>query len=94
MTDGCYNLAEPIQNRIDKINNLYESGSHIIFYTARGMGRNKNDRKKAEDQFYSLTEGQLKSWGVKYHELFLGKPSADIYIDDKGITDKEFFSDE
>jgi len=24
--------------------------------------------------------------------LFLGKPSGDIYVDDKGIKDEEFFS--
>ena len=94
LTDGNYALAKPLQSRIDKINELYESGSHIVFFTARGMGRNKNDRQKAEEQFYSLTESQLQLWGVKYHSLFLGKPSGDVYIDDKGITDKEFFIDE
>jgi site-specific DNA-adenine methylase len=26
-----------------------------------------------------------------YHELFLGKPSGDYYIDDKGINSDEFF---
>ena len=39
-----------------------------------------------------LTEEQLERWGVKYHQLFLGKPSGDIYIDDKGIKDEDFFN--
>jgi len=26
---------------------------------------------------------QLKKFGIKYHKLFISKPSADIYIDDK-----------
>jgi len=30
-------------------------------------------------------------WGCKYHQLFLGKPSGDFYIDDKGINDTDFF---
>lgn len=94
LTGGNYTLAKPLQDRIDKINKLYESGSHIVFFTARGMGRNNNDKQKAEEQFYSLTESQLQSWGVKYHMLFLGKPAGDIYIDDKAITDKEFFDNE
>lgn len=91
LTDGDYTKARPLQSRINKINDLYDSGAHIVFFTARGMGRNKNDRQKAEEQFYSLTEQQLNMWGVKYHLLFLGKPAGDLYIDDKAILDKEFF---
>ncbi len=30
--------------------------------------------------------------GVNYHELFMGKPAGDLYIDDKGIKDEDFFS--
>ena len=40
------------------------------------------------------TKQQLEKWGVKYHKLFLGKPSGDIYIDDKGIKDEDFFGNE
>ena len=28
----------------------------------------------------------LKSWGALYHDLLLGKPEGDIYIDDKGFN--------
>jgi hypothetical protein len=41
----------------------------------------------------NLTKNQLTSWGVKHHELILGKPFADIYIDDGGKTDRDFFCD-
>ena len=41
--------------------------------------------------WYKLTEEQLNNWGVKFHDLYLTKPHADIYIDDKGISDKDFF---
>jgi hypothetical protein len=27
----------------------------------------------------------MKSWGVMYHKLLMGKPNADIYIDDKNV---------
>jgi hypothetical protein len=40
-----------------------------------------------------LTKQQLKDWGVKYNELIFGKPDADIFVDDKGISDKIFFKD-
>ena len=41
--------------------------------------------------FYNYTVQQLGTWGVKYHSLFLGKPSGDVYVDDKGVKDAEFF---
>ena len=74
------------------LNRLYEEGHVIHFLTARGMGRSDNSQIFAHRLFYKLTENQLKQWGVKYHKLFLGKPSGDIYIDDKGMKDVEFFT--
>ena len=40
---------------------------------------------KAKKQGYKFTKIQLKKWKLKYHELIFGKPSYDIYIDDKSI---------
>jgi len=57
------------------------------------MGRNNNNAALAIEEFYSLTEKQLKEWGAKYDQLILGKPSADVYVDDKGISDGNFFGD-
>ena len=31
------------------------------------------------------TEKQLNDWGVKYHNLIMGKPYADYYIDNKAV---------
>ena len=90
-TTGNYEDAQPFVERIRKINHLYDQGNEIIFYTARGMGRHKNDSSKAHDEFYDFTVKQLDLWNVKYNRVFLGKPSADIYIDDKGINDEDFF---
>ena len=92
-TDGDYEEAKPLSDRIKIINRLYEEGHVIHFLTARGMGRSDNSQIFAHRLFYKLTENQLKQWGVKYHKLFLGKPSGDIYIDDKGMKDVEFFTD-
>tara|TARA_R110000744_G_scaffold241054_3_gene358380 strand:+ start:240 stop:554 length:315 start_codon:yes stop_codon:yes gene_type:complete len=87
-SDGDYEDSKPLWSRIDKINNLYNEGHIIQFLTARGMGRSHN---KNPDLFEDLTQRQLKEWGVSYHELFMGKPAGDIYIDDKGIKDEDFF---
>ena len=82
-TEGEYESAVPFSERISKVNALYEEGSNILIFTARGTVTGINWRP--------LTENQLKLWGVKYHELRLGKPFADIYVDDRAISDGDFF---
>ena len=58
------------------VNKLFDEGNEIIIFTARGSTTNIDWTKQ--------TEKQLSEWNVKYHKLLLGKPYADIYIDDKG----------
>ena len=89
-----YDKSFPYLERIRTINKLYDEGVTIVFHTARGMGRHNNNARLAIQEFYSLTEAQLGEWGVKYHQLILGKPSGDLYIDDKGVKDGEFFINE
>jgi len=91
VTDGNYANALPIYDRIDRINKLYDEGNYIVYLTARGMGRHSNNVDLAKERFYEITELQLRLWECKYHELFLGKPSGDYYIDDKGINSNDFF---
>lgn len=92
--DSDYQNSQPIPERIKFINTLYDEGHQIVFLTARGMGRTKNSIEGAYSLFEKLTHKQLQQWGVKYHQLFLGKPAGDIYIDDKGIKDEDFFTNE
>lgn len=92
-TDGDYENAEPFEKRIKKINELYEKGETIFFYTARGMGRSGNSRVAAHQALYGFTRDQLIQWGVKHDALFMGKPSGDIYVDDRGVKDEDFFAD-
>ena len=89
-----YDKCFPYLERIRTVNMLYDEGNTIVFHTARGMGRHNNNAQLAIQEFYSLTEAQLGEWGVKYHQLILGKPSGDLYIDDKGVGDGEFFINE
>lgn len=91
-TYGEYNKAIPIDSRINTVNKLYDEGNTIYFMTARGMGSNNHNTLLAYSKMYTYTQDQLNSWGVKYHALFLGKPNADLYIDDKGIEDTIFFN--
>jgi hypothetical protein len=70
-----YRSAQPIDENIKKINKLYDNGHKIIYWTARGTLSNIC--------FFELTYEQLKLWGVKFHELRMGKPAFDLLIDDK-----------
>ena len=79
-----YEKATPIQSRIDKVNKLYDEGNTIIIDTARGCESGKN--------WWYFTVEQLKGWGVKFHTLRTGvKFGADVFVDDKGFNDINFF---
>lgn len=79
---------EPYEDRIAKINKLYDEGHEIIYLTARGL---KSGR--GELYYRPITESQLKLWGCKYHELAFKSHDADIFIDDKGINSEDFFNE-
>jgi len=82
-TEGEYAQAVPLPERILKVNELYDQGNKILIYTARGTVTGIDWRE--------LTQNQLDEWGIKHHELRLGKPFADIYVDDRGVGDGVFF---
>jgi len=89
-TFGDYEKAEPFVERIKIINDLHDQGHEIWYFTARGMSKNPPP-SKACAEWYSLTKKQLDQWGCKYDHLYMGKPSADYYIDDKAIQSDYFF---
>lgn len=84
-----YDLAKPMQDNINAINELYLEGHYIIMWTARG---GSEQSKKEGRCYYDFTLEQLKSWGVLFHELSTGskgnyiKPAFDLVIDDKAMT--------
>lgn len=84
-TEGTYEDAQPHRDMIDLLNRLYDSGHCIVLHTSRFMGRAKGDRAEAERIGRSFTEGQLTGWGVRYHELWMGKPRYDFVIDDRSV---------
>ncbi len=68
-----YKYCSPIESMVGIVNDCYGEGHHIKIYTARGMST------------YNGTN-DLKQWGVKYHELIMGKEHYDLLIDDKVIN--------
>ena len=79
-----YEKSKPNKDAIKTVNLLFEKGHIIKIYTARDMGRSK-DKLKNKKKIHLRISKQLKYFGIKYHKLFISKPSADIYIDDKGF---------
>ena len=79
-----YDLAQPHLDRINKINKLYDEGNMIVYWTARGTLTQKN--------WFQITLEQLNRWNCKFHELRMGKPAYDLFIDDKNINSDLYFS--
>ena len=80
-----YNNSTPLFDRIKKINELYDDGHTIIYWTARGgnSGIDWTDR----------THSQIAAWGCKYDKIFMNKPMYDVWIDDKAINSETYFED-
>ncbi len=64
-------LAKPLAGAVEKVNQLYEKGHTIIFWTSRGWEQ------------YKVTKDWLDKHGFKFHQLLMGKPIGDIFIDDR-----------
>ncbi len=84
-----YDKSKPYKSIIKKINLLKENGHIIKIFTARYMGKNKENYKLVKKKYFSRVQRQLKGWGVNYDELILGKPSYDYFIDDKCYNIKD-----
>ncbi len=83
-TEGGYDNAKPIPENIAKINQLYDKGHIIVYWTARGQVTGKD--------WSELTAQQLIAWGCKYHDIIMRqKPSYDYIIDDKSLRIEELF---
>jgi len=82
-SDHNYNNSVPNKQRISKINDLYNNGNEIHYWTARGSSSGKD--------WYDLTVRQLNEWGCLYTTVSVGKPSYDVWIDDKALNADLFF---
>lgn len=80
--NGLYEESKPIEENISKINQLFNNGNKIIYWTARGSTTGVD--------WTEVTKDQLKKWNAKYHELKMGKPYYDVWIDDKAMSFIEF----
>ncbi len=83
-----YEQCTPIFKNIEKANKLFDEGHQITYWTARGCKSGKTA------EYFNLTIQQLKRFNVKFHELRMGKPHFDLFIDDKNINAINDWNDE
>ena len=71
--------ATPRKDVIEKTNQLYLNGNHIIIYTAR------------DERLRNATEYWLRKNNVRYHAIVMGrnKMGADLYVDDRAVRPEE-----
>ena len=81
-----YKKSKPIKKNINAVNILKSRGHYIKVFTSRFMGRNNENKLLAKKQGYNFTKKQLKIWGVNYDKLIFGKPSYDLFVDDKNLS--------
>ncbi len=84
-TGKPYLEAQPYSWAAELLRDLRIDGHVIIIYTARYMNSSNGNIGIVNKNIGMLTFDQLDLWGFEYDELYFGKPSADIYIDDKGF---------
>lgn len=84
ITEGSdYNNSKPMFDRIAKINDLYDQGHTVIYWTARGGSTGLDWTDK--------THSQLAAWGCRYDEIRMNKPSYDVWVDDKAFNSEDYF---
>ena len=67
-------LAKPMDKAKETIEKLYNEGHIIIIYTSRSWME------------YEMTVDWLGKNNIKYHQLIMGKPIGDYWIDDRALS--------
>jgi len=78
VADGEYEITGKDDELIEIINKLHTEGHVIIIETARHW----RHLEKTRDHLFNAN--------VRYTTLVMGKPLADLYIDDKALRPDEF----
>lgn len=66
-------LAEPIEGARQALHQLRAAGHTVVIYTARAWGE------------YRVARRWLEEHGFEYDGLHMGKPVANVWIDDRAI---------
>lgn len=83
---GDYTSCKPIEKNIKLLRYLKKFDHTIIIYTARRMNTHNGNQGKVLADIGRLTFDQLERFEIPYDEIYFGKPLADFYIDDLGVS--------
>lgn len=82
-THGCdYLAAEPMMDRIERVNALHDAGHTVVYWTARGA--------LTGIDWHGATLAQLRRWGCRFSSLECTKPHFDVFVDDKAFNAMDF----
>lgn len=83
---GNYKDIKPISKNIELLRKLFNDGHTVILYTARGNLTFSNNIGLINTNVLPVLFETLKKYDIPYHEIYLGKPHADFYIDDLAVN--------
>jgi len=78
-------MAQPIPEAAECLRRLRAKGHVVIIYTARNMATFDGNLGKIMKSVGMLTLEWLEKHNIEYDEIYFGKPSGDIYVDDLAI---------
>lgn len=84
--DGDYSTCLPIEATIELVQGLKTMGHTIIIHTARRMRTHSGNVGSVIADIGDVTISTLEKFSIPYDELVFGKPYADFYVDDLGIS--------
>lgn len=71
-------LASPLPGAREAVARLRAAGHTVIIYTARGWAE------------FRMTRRWLDEHGFEYDGLHMGKPIADVWIDDRAVAHRDW----
>ncbi len=84
-----YMDVQPKPDAIEILKKLKADGHYIIIYSSRHMLTCNNNIGQIIAKQAHIFYEWFKKYDIEYDELVLGKPLADVYIDDKAIKYKQ-----
>lgn len=82
MEDGDYADRTPYEEALSLLKSLHASGHTLVYCTARYMKFYDGNQEAAIASGYFELKDWLEQHGFPQGEIYLGKPSADFYVDD------------
>jgi capsule biosynthesis phosphatase len=80
-----YADVAPHVGAAERLRELRAAGHYIIIQSARNMQTCESNVGKVLKNVGKITLEWLEKHGIEYDEIYLGKPNAHVYIDDRAL---------